>query len=459
MKNYLFTFVCLLILGGIKVALPTAAQNVQQVITKSVPLNATPISNDEVAYAPKDGYYLVDRAEDCVVNGKYVFGSSILAQEDALLFQDDERSMALVHKLPMHICNGDALFSAPSSAIWHFIPNDNGDTFLENDKTKMYLAASNKNDAHQYDVFTVGSSKLLDKDIKSCFKFSDLSHNDYANTMCDEGNWLGLSIFRYVKNNPKRYWIEWDDDTQKFRKYSGSYVGARSGDNSNYVCPPRIYRFFSQGERLPSSYIATQRINFTEAGYRTFYAEHAYMLPETLRAYYAQLHDNTLNLYPILGAIPARTAVILYKDAPGDVALKLTFEEVAPLTHRNDLRGVGHLITLDEVHGAYFDYYALTREEELPNNYYFARCEADIPIGKSVIPFEKKTVSNQKHAKKLKFVVHDLVPMSVNSLDISNVTSLPRKTQQSMWDLQGRRIHKAHHGQLYIQDGHLKVGE
>ena len=41
--------------------------------------------------APRDGYYLVDKPQDCPIGGYYVFGSSILSKEETVLDQTDQR--------------------------------------------------------------------------------------------------------------------------------------------------------------------------------------------------------------------------------------------------------------------------------------------------------------------------------------------------------------------------------
>lgn len=47
-------------------------------------------SNNRVR-APKDGYYLVDKPKDCSIGGYYVFGSSVLSEEETVLDQTDPR--------------------------------------------------------------------------------------------------------------------------------------------------------------------------------------------------------------------------------------------------------------------------------------------------------------------------------------------------------------------------------
>ena len=175
-----------------------------------------------------------------------------------------------------------------------------------------------------------------------------------------------------------------------------------------------------------------------------------------MKAYYAQRKGLQLNLYPISKNIPACTAVILYKAVAGDVELQLTFEDTPPLEARNDLRGTRRDISIEEVDAARFQYLGLTVEADAPDDWYFARIKSKIPKGKAVLA-EEIAQGKQSHTQALSFIVHDTTPTSAAS---TTKTSSSHATKPAMrYDLQGLPLLHPHKGDVYIQNGKIRIME
>ena len=287
--------------------------------------------------------------------------------------------------------------------------------------------------------------------------FETFPLNDIQYRTCDSPQWFGLSF--YDKSiEQKKVYVEWTDgaESYNFKKYNYPTAGAYVKDKSNEISPTRIFRFFAQGEALPSTYVATQRIRFSSPGYRTFYAPHAYKIPENVKAYYAQRKGLQLNLYPISKTIPACTAVILYKAVAGDVELQLTFEDTPPLEARNDLRGTRRDISIEEVDASRFQYLGLTVEADAPDDWYFARIKSNIPKGKAVL-VEENAQGKQSHTQALSFIVHESAPTSAASTTKTNSSHATKPAMR--YDLQGLPLLHPHKGDVYIQNGKIRIME
>ncbi len=428
----------------------------------SAQTNVAPNNKKEASLlAPKDGFYLVESPNDCQRGKRYVFGSSILSPTQAILSQEDDRENRKVEPIAATIVNGDAIFCVPKQAIWQYEADESGNTHLVNAHTLQRMAVweyahqkTKKNKVN--DVFTVKNNNR-EPNISTRMVFETFPLNDLQDRTCDSPQWFGLCFYDKPKEQKKVY-VEWTDgaESYNFKKYNSPTAGAYIKDSPNLISPTRVFRFFAQGEALPSTYVATQRIRFSSPGYRTFYAPHAYKIPEDVKAYYAQRNGQQLNLYPIAKTIPACTAVILYKAVAGDVELQLTFEDAPPLKARNDLRGTRRDISIEEVDASRFQYLGLTVEADAPDDWYFARIKSNIPKGKAVLA-EEKVQAKRSHTQVLSIKVHDTVPTSVAS---TTKTSSPQDTKPAMrYDLQGLPLLHPHKGEVYIQNGKIRIME
>ena len=428
----------------------------------SAQTNVAPNNKNEARLlAPKDGFYLVESPNDCQIGKRYVFGSSILSPTQAILSQEDDREMKKVEPISATIVNGDAIFSVPKQAIWHYEADEKGHTHLVNAQSQQRMAVweyanpdTKKNKV--YDVFTVKKNNR-ENNISTRMFFETFPLNDIQDRTCDSPQWFGLSFYDKSMTQQRGY-VEWTDgaESYNFKKYNAPTAGDYVEDKTNEISPTRVFRFFAQGEALPSTYVATQRIRFSSPGYRTFYAPHAYTIPEDVKAYYAQRNGQQLNLYPIAKTIPACTAVILYKAVAGDVELQLTFEDTPPLEARNDLRGTRRDISKEEVESSRFQYLGLTVEADAPDDWYFARIKSNIPKGKAVLA-EEKVQGKRSHTQALSFIVHDTTPTSAAS---TTKTSSPQDTKPAMrYDLQGLPLLHPHKGEVYIQNGKIRIME
>ena len=417
--------------------------------------------NEASLFAPKDGFYLVESPNDCQIGKRYVFGSSILSRTQAILSQEDDREMKKVEPITATIVNGDAIFSVPKQAIWHYEADESGNTHLVNVHTQQRMAVweyanpkTRKNKVNE--VFTVKNNNR-EPNISTRMLFETFPLNDIQYRTCDSPQWFGLSFYDKSMTQQRGY-VEWTDgaESYNFKKYKNPTAGAYIKDSPNLISPTRIFRFFAQGEALPSTYVATQRIRFSSPGYRTFYAPHAYKIPEDVKAYYAQRKGLQLNLYPISKTIPACTAVILYKAVAGDVELQLTFDDTPPLEAHNDLKGTRRDILIEEVESSRFQYLGLTVEADAPDDWYFARIKSNIPKGKAVLA-EEKVQGERSHTQALSFIVHDTTPTSAAS---TTKTSSSQATKPAMrYDLQGLPLLHPHKGDVYIQNGKVRIME
>ena len=428
----------------------------------SAQTNVAPNNKNEVSLlAPKDGFYLVESPNDCQTGKRYVFGSSILSPTQAILSQEDDRDNRKVKPIAATIVNGDAIFSVPKQAIWHYEADESKNTHLVNAHTLQRMAVweyanPNTTKTKVNDVFTVKKNNR-ENNISTRMLFETFPLNDIQYRTCDSPQWFGLSFYDKSMTQQRGY-VEWTDgaESYNFKKYNAPTAGAYVEDKTNEISPTRIFRFFAQGEALPSTYVATQRIRFSSPGYRTFYAPHAYKIPEDVKAYYAQRKGLQLNLYPISKTIPACTAVILYKAVAGDVELQLTFEDTPPLEARNDLRGTRRDISKEEVESSRFQYLGLTVEADAPDDWYFARIRSNIPKGKAVLA-EEKVQGKRSHTQALSIKVHDTVPTSAAS---TTKTSSSQGTKPVMrYDLQGLPLLHPHKGEVYIQNGKIRIME
>lgn len=421
---------------------------------------------EERAYAPKDGFYLVETPEDCKLGGRYIFASSVFSLQDYILTQNMEAARYIekhasnIFPKPAHIVNGSVIYDdnvALKYAIWRYEEGKNKANNLLNIDSNELMAVwqyfkVSTND--QYNLFTVQKSKVS-KEMSTSMSFKATKPKPYNEKTCESPKWFGL--FFYDKKVSD--WINWSNTANAFKVYTELHTEEHIEKRAFLINPTRIFRHFTKDELLPTTYVATKTIYFTSAGYRTFYSQHAYTIPEGVKAYYAQIDGNNLNLYPIQNAIPACTAVLLYKEQAGEVKLNLTFDEVAPLKDDNSLKGTRHELSEQEVDESRFNYYGLTVDEDKPNDWYFARIESSIPVGKAVLAFNKSTTPNKANARKLDFVVHNARPTAI--VPPTSPTLAPGSSQPTMtiWDLQGRPLQHPTHGQPYIQNGKVRIGE
>ena len=408
--------------------------------------------------APRDGYYLVDKPQDCPIGGYYVFGSSILSKEETVLDQTYQREWKRLGQTNTHFVNGCYISpnSIPQTATWIYEWNEDYQlNHIVNASTHQEMAVwkSNKSKEQNYEVFTVKSKMRKPKDIDRVVSFQKIPLSKvFSQRTCDLPNWFGL-FFYDDKYKHSSGLIEWTDDTSKdnFKSY---YLSNTTRINIS-IFPTRIFRYYAKGELLPEFYAASHKVSFDKAGYRTFYAPCAYTCPDDVKAYRGVVKGQNLELFPVGKNIPANTAVILHKSAPGEVTLHLTFEDTPRITEPNDLWGTRRDITEGEAKGSEYQYYGLTPDDATRNTWCFAKIKCAIPKGKSVLAFDKKNNSSVT-PQLLNFIIHE--ELVLTGLQVQTAAGTSNDNLQ-MWDLQGHPLQHPRHGEPYIQGGKLKMGE
>lgn len=417
-------------------------------------------SNNRVR-APKDGYYLVDKPKDCSIGGYYVFGSSVLSEEETVLDQTDPRERKRLGQTNTHFVNGCYISpnSIPQTATWIYERKEDYElNHIVNASTRLEMAVWNSKaevkEEQGYDIFTVRPKKKKDKEIDREAFFQPIPFSSgFSERTCDLPNWFGLYFYNY---NGKRFdrLIEWTDAANlkyNFRNYRFEYTTKFN----TLIFPTRIFRYYAKGELLPEFYVASHKVSFDKAGYRTFYAPCAYTCTDDVKAYRGVVKGQNLELFPVGKNIPANTAVILYKSTAGDVTLHLTFEDIPRNSKQNDLWPTRRYITEGEAKGSEYQYYGLTPDDATRNTWCFAKINCAIPQGKAVLAFDKKNNSSVT-PRLLNFIIHEEPVLT--GLHVQPAEGTPKANQQ-MWDLQGRPLQHPRHGEPYIQGGKLKMGE
>lgn len=429
-------------------------------IAAVTPLPAEETAPNNRVHAPKDGYYLVDKPKDCSIGGYYVFGSSVLSEEETVLDQTDPRERKRLGQTHRHFVNGCFISpnSIPQTATWIYEWNEDSHlNHIVNAKTRLEMAVWNDkakvSREQDHDIFTVNPEKKKDKNIDRKVSFQPIPFPDnFSNRTCDLPNWFGLYFYKDNRDGFERL-IEWTDaaDNNNFRNYRFQYTTKSNA----LIFPTRIFRYYAKGQLLPEFYAESHKVSFDKAGYRTFYAECAYTCPDDVKAYRGVVKGHNLELFPIGKNIPANTAVILHKSAPGEVTLHLTFEDTPRITEPNDLWGTRRDITEGEAKGSEYQYYGLTPDDATRNTWCFAKINCAIPQGKAVLAFDKKNNSSVT-PRLLNFIIHEEPVLT--GLHVQPAEGTPKANQQ-MWDLQGHPLQHPRHGEPYIQGGKLKMGE
>lgn len=236
--------------------------------------------------APQDGYYLVDKPQDCPIGGRYVFGSSILSKEETVLDQTDQRERKRLGQTNTHFVNGCYISpnSIPQTATWIYERKEDYElNHIVNASTRLEMAVWNSKaevkEEQGYDIFTVRPKKKKDKEIDREAFFQPIPFSSgFSERTCDLPNWFGLYFYNY---NGKRFdrLIEWTDAANlkyNFRNYRFEYTTKFN----TLIFPTRIFRYYAKGELLPEFYVASHKVSFDKAGYRTFYAPCAYTCPD-----------------------------------------------------------------------------------------------------------------------------------------------------------------------------------
>lgn len=429
-------------------------------IAAATPPPPTETASNNRVRAPKDGYYLVDKPKDCSIGGYYVFGSSVLSEEETVLDQTDPRERKRLGQTHRHFVNGCFISpnSIPQTATWIYEWNEDSHlNHIVNAKTRLEMAVWNDkakvSREQDHDIFTVNPEKKKDKNIDRKVSFQTIPFPDnFSNRTCDLPNWFGLYFYKDNRDGFERL-IEWTDaaDNNNFRNYRFQYTTKSNA----LIFPTRIFRYYAKGQLLPEFYAESHKVSFDKAGYRTFYAECAYTCPDDVKAYRGVVKGHNLELFPIGKNIPANTAVILHKSAPGEVTLHLTFEDTPRITEPNDLWGTRRDITEGEAKGSEYQYYGLTPDDATRNTWCFAKIKCAIPKGKSVLAFDKKNNSSVT-PQLLNFIIHE--ELVLTGLQVQTAAGTSNDNLQ-MWDLQGHPLQHPRHGEPYIQGGKLKMGE
>ena len=267
----------------------------------------------------------------------------------------------------------------------------------------------------RYNLFTVQKSKVTGE-MSTSMSFKTTKPISFKDKTCESPKWFGL----FFHNKYGEKWINWSNDAKAFKVYADSHTEELIEKQAFLINPTRIFRHFTKGEQLPATYVATKTINFT---------------------------------------VPACTAVLLYKEQSGEVTLNLIFDEVAPIKDDNNLKGTRHELSQQEVEESRFNYYGLTVDEDKPNDWYFARIESSIPVGKAILAFNKTSNPDKANARKLDFVIHDARPTAITAPTSPTLSSSSSQPTMTIWDLQGRPLQHPIHGQPYIQNGKVKIGD
>lgn len=209
--------------------------------------------------APRDGYYLVDKSQDCPIGGRYVFGSSILSKEEIVLDQTDQREWKRLGQTPTHFVNGCYISpnSIPRTAEWIYERKEDYElNHIVNDSTRLEMAVwsdkAKQTKDKVYDIFTV-KHKKKETEIYRAVTFQPVPFDGVKYLTCDLPNWFGL-FFYDDKYKLSSKLIEWTDDTSKdnFRSY---YLSNTTRINIS-IFPTRIFRYYAKGELLPEFYVA-----------------------------------------------------------------------------------------------------------------------------------------------------------------------------------------------------------
>jgi hypothetical protein len=428
-------------------------------IAAVTPPSAVETAPNNRVQAPQSGFYLINDVRDCQLGKTYVFGSSIFTKGETVLDQTSTGEHQILGQTDLHFVNGCFILptSLPKSATWTFERDEKHQlNHLVNAATHLEMAVWNSKAKQSkdkfYDIFTIDPKKAKSRDIDRAMRFEELPLKHIEDRTCDLPVWIAPSFYDDSYKNFTRL-VEWTNMTYsgKFRSYDTKYVyKIRTA-----IFPPRIFRYYAKGELLPALYAETKQITFEEAGYRTFFAECAYTCPDDVKAYRGVVNGQNLELFPIGKVIPANTAVILYKSAPGDATLRLTFEDTPRLNEKNDLWPTRRNINEDEAKGSPYGYYGLTSSDDAPKNWRFAKIQSSIPQGKAVLAFDKK-INSSVTPRIFNFIIHEK-PI-ITGLHEQTAAGSP-KVDQQMWDLQGHPLLHPRHREPYIQGGKLKMGE
>lgn len=429
-------------------------------IAAVTPLPAEETAPNNRVQAPQSGFYLVNDVRDCQLGKTYVFGSSILSKEETVLDQTDQRERKRLGQTNTHFVNGCYISpnSIPRTAEWIYERKEDYElNHMVNANTRLEMAVWNSKaevkEEQDHDIFTVNPEKKKDKNIDRKVSFQPIPFPDnFSNRTCDLPNWFGLYFYKDNRDGFERL-IEWTDaaDNNNFRNYRFQYTTKSNA----LIFPTRIFRYYAKGELLPEFYVASHKVSFDKAGYRTFYAPCAYTCPDDVKAYRGVVKGQNLELFPVGKNIPANTAVILYKSTAGDVTLHLTFEDIPRNSKQNDLWPTRRYITEEEAKSSYYQYYGLTPDDATRNTWCFAKIKCAIPKGKSVLAFDKKNNSSVT-PQLLNFIIHE--ELVLTGLQVQTAAGTSNDNLQ-MWDLQGHPLQHPRHGEPYIQGGKLKMGE
>lgn len=425
-----------------------------------------PVSNRVVA--PRDGFYRVERAADCVANSRYIFASSSFATSDYVLAAPSNSRHTsssgnnMMAQVP--IINGSFIAPPSNNVVWEY---DSSKRTLRNVQSNEVLTTTGDNHVLQ----TISGS--VPSNVYGSLHFSD-GDPAFANGRLFPSDEYPLRFIleRTKKRGPKECFVEWSDEAQAFKSYGTFTSGEVAADDiGNTVNPVRVFRYFSKGETLPTYYEQKIRVKFHDIEFATFCANHAYVVPEGTKAYIAVRNGRYLDLHLIDNKIPARTAVILMNKPGAEIDLSITFDEVT----NNAVRDRDGKIIKNELKGTYrydhkdvprhpdYNYFGLTsmydpgkipagkKQEGIFRTVNPDSKLVSFPVHRAFLQLEKDALHGSGNGRTLEFrVIDELHPTVVES---AKVEKKGEASDGNVYDLLGHKVTNLQSGMLYVKAG------
>lgn len=290
----------------------------------------------------------------------------------------------------------------PLETVWKFQKTPKGGWSIKNSVTNTYLTQKHTQ-----------NSKSLELSTKM------------ANFRCNSIESDGVELFTQQKMSNS---FCWEEDRRFFSNYSsfGAFY-------------KKVY-LLKRSEDSPKIDAVSMRI--TNALYATFYNDNAFELPEGLTAYVGRVTSNDTFLLKAIGKkIPAKTAVVIRAQHPGEYSLIPYFGSVLPIpTELNELKGTGEELSLATMQASPNHTYMVLSHQNGETGFY--RTGVSIPAGKAYLLF------TEHKAQSFTFDFED----SITRLHIPQMN-----TASILYDLNGNRVERPRNGEIYVRNGKCMI--